>query len=410
MSSNKLNIIDLFSGCGGLSFGFEQKKQFETLAYIENDKNCCKTLNENFENIKEKIINNDIRLTERILNGSNIKEKITSPTLYNLVGEKKVNIVVGGPPCQAYSIAGRVRDKFGMKKDYRNFLFESYINIVKSFKPDFFLFENVQGMLSARPDKLQITEIVKKEFSNIGYIIPVDLKKCLLDFSRFGLPQKRKRLIIIGLNKNSDLFSNFKEINQIFDIFYDYVLPKYYKNPKKVIEVIGDLPKFYPNTDQQNGTFYYSDLPEYPDHKPRKQNSRDIGIFKILTEDIETKKYQYIKPKELIKLYNEKVGKKSKFHKYYVLRRNSLSNTIPAHLSVDGLRHIHYDSNQSRTITVREAARLQGFPDTFKFSGSISQKFKMIGNAVPPMFSEILANSILELIDLLKSKKKFSLI
>ena len=93
-----------------------------------------------------------------------------------------------------------------------------------------------------------------------------------------------------------------------------------------------------------------------------------------------------------------------------MLRRNSLSNTIPAHLSVDGLRHIHYDSNQSRTITVREAARLQGFPDTFKFSGSISQKFKMIGNAVPPMFSEILANSILELIDLLKSKKKFSLI
>ena len=116
-----------------------------------------------------------------------------------------------------------------------------------------------------------------------------------------------------------------------------------------------------------------------------------------------------MKPKELIKLYEKEVGKKTKFHKYYVLRRDSVSNTIPAHLSVDGLRHIHYDSKQSRTITVREAARLQGFPDSFSFAGSISQKFKMIGNAVPPLFSKILANSLLDLVSMLKSNEKYSL-
>ena len=93
-----------------------------------------------------------------------------------------------------------------MKNDYRNYLFESYLKVVEHFRPDFFLFENVQGMLSARPGNLKITEIVKKEFLKIGYTIPSDLKMCLLDFSLFGLPQKRKRLIIMGLNETSPLF------------------------------------------------------------------------------------------------------------------------------------------------------------------------------------------------------------
>ena len=409
MSSDKLNIIDLFSGCGGLSFGFEKTNRYETLAFLEIDKKCCETLTKNFRHIEKKIINEDIRQTDNVIGNSMHKAKKEIPTLNDLVDGQKVNLVIGGPPCQAYSIAGRVRDKHGMKNDYRNYLFESYLKIVEHFRPEFFLFENVQGMLSARPGNLKITEIVKKEFLKIGYTIPSDLKMCLLDFSLFGLPQKRKRLIIMGLNETSPLFSNYNSKDEIFKIFYDLVLPNYHRNPQNVMEVINDLPKFYPEKNCNNGVVYKSDLPFFSDHEPRNQNHRDVRIFKTLAEDIEKKEFKFVKTKDLIKLYEKEVGKKTKFHKYYVLRRDSVSNTIPAHLSVDGLRHIHYDSKQSRTITVREAARLQGFPDNFSFAGNISQKFRMIGNAVPPLFSKILANSLLDLISMLKSNEKYSL-
>jgi DNA (cytosine-5)-methyltransferase 1 len=124
------------------------------------------------------------------------------------------------------------------------------------------------------------------------------------------------------------------------------------------------------------------------DHSPRFHNQRDIDIFRLLATDIENETYRYTSSKALQQLYTEKTGKLSSVHKYHVLRLDQPSNTIPAHLYKDGLRHIHPDAKQARSITVREAARLQSFPDDFEFKGSNGSKYKMIGNAVPPAFAK----------------------
>ena len=135
-------------------------------------------------------------------------------------------------------------------------------------------------------------------------------------------------------------------------------------------------------------------VPLPKNHEPRKHSERDIEIFKMLTEDILSGAEKYISSKALIQLYKEKTGKDSKFHKYNVIREDKPSNTIPAHLYKDGLRHIHPDPKQARTITVREAARIQTFDDDFEFLGSRGDQYKMIGNAVPPQFSKIIAETV----------------
>ena len=118
----------------------------------------------------------------------------------------------------------------------------------------------------------------------------------------------------------------------------------------------------------------------------------------MLAEDIEKKEFKYTSIEEIKKLYIKKTGKSSAVHKYYVLRRDEPSNLIPAHLYKDGLRHIHPDSKQARTLTVREAAALQTFPNDFVFLGSMTDQYKMIGNAVPPLFAEKVASVVATLL------------
>ena len=133
-------------------------------------------------------------------------------------------------------------------------------------------------------------------------------------------------------------------------------------------------------------------------HLPRYHSRRDIEIFRKLAIDIESGRKQYVSTEALKKLYEEETGHTSNVHKYYVLRRDEPSNLIPAHLYKDGLRHIHPSSSQARSITVREAARLQTFPDDYEFIGSQMDQYKMIGNAVPPAMSKVLAEAIWELL------------
>lgn len=137
---------------------------------------------------------------------------------------------------------------------------------------------------------------------------------------------------------------------------------------------------------------------DFPNHIPRWHNPRDISVFEKLTKDIETGDFRYTTTKSLRELYTRVTGKNSNVHKYHVLRLDKPSNTIPAHLYKDGLRHIHPDSTQKRTITVREAARIQTFDDDYIFIGSQMSQYKMIGNAVPPLFSKIVAEALFELI------------
>lgn len=124
-----------------------------------------------------------------------------------------------------------------------------------------------------------------------------------------------------------------------------------------------------------------------------------METFKLLAEDIENEKFEYTDSKALSKLYEERVGSKSPIHRYYVLRRNEPSTTIIAHLYKDGNRFIHYDSKQARTITPREAARLQSFPDDYEFVGSQTSTYQMIGNAVPPLLAKKLGIAVADFLD-----------
>jgi len=404
-----LTMIDLFAGCGGLSEGFKQTGKYKTVAGVEWEEKPCKTLVNrlktkwNYKNADEIVLHFDIQRTSELINGwKNDPQFGTHKGLKSLLkNEKKVDLVIGGPPCQAYSVAGRIRDENGMNDDYRNFLFESYLNVVKEFQPKVFVFENVPGILSAQPGGISIVERITKNFKKAGYIITSDLRtNALINCPEFGVPQSRKRMVILGV-KASEIKKNPQDA---LTDFYQNILPSY--KSKKIVTVedaIKDLTKLVPSKKikTENGKKLSHNVPEnrFLNHIPRFHSERDIDVFKMLTLDIKTKKFKYASSQALIDLYYEKTGKKTNVHKYHVLRWDKPSNTIPAHLYKDGLRHIHPDPEQARTITVREAARLQSFDDDFEFLGSMGDQFKMIGNAVPPKFAKAVGNAVNDFIN-----------
>ena len=395
-----INMIELFAGCGGLSEGFLKTKKFKTLSFVDWELSTVKTLKNRLQkkwNYKdlEKVIHFDIQRTEELLNGFDDEKYGKSIGLVNLIKNQKVDLIIGGPPCQAYSIAGRVRDKNGMRDDYLNYLFESYIKVVDQFKPKFFVFENVEGILSASPGGISIVERIRKGFLKIGYQIVDDLRReALFDTSYYGVPQKRKRVIIYGVKKDLESSSRINE-------FYRIMKESKTKEPLNSKSVFEGLPLIFPikNNGSKRVSHYVQEngIPVPKNHEPRFHSERDIKIFKILTQDIKEGTNKYSSTKDLIQLYREQTGKESKFHKYHVIREDKPSNTIPAHLYKDGLRHIHPDPDQSRSITVREAARIQSFEDDFEFLGTKGDQYKMIGNAVPPLFSKIIAETIIKI-------------
>lgn len=402
----KLNTIDLFAGCGGLMDGFQQEGHYQTLACVEWEKNPCETLANRLktkwghENAEEEVIRFDIQRTDELFEGFNDVEYGQHKGLDKLVGKKSVDIIIGGPPCQAYSLAGRIRDEHGMKDDYRNYLFESYVKVVSHYQPKYFVFENVVGMLSAAPDGTPIVEKIHDAFDKAGYAVLTDFKNALFDVAEFGIPQHRKRVIILGVRKNAFAEEGYSDV---LKHFYEIEIPKFKAKVKTVKEAIGDLPKIYPSNEviRIDGK-KYSHSPinceTVANHVPRFHSQRDIDIFKLLTNDIKSGRKEYVSIERLKELYTEVTGKASNIHKFYVLRENEPSNTIPAHLYKDGLRHIHPDPDQARSLTVREAARLQTFPDDFVFLGSMMAQYKMIGNAVPTGFAKVIATALYETI------------
>lgn len=406
MPKKKYNTIDLFAGCGGLMDGFMQEGSYETLACVEWETFPCLTLANRLEkrwhhkNAKEEIVRFDIQRTDELINGFDDEEYGKHKGLKKLIGDKHVDVVIGGPPCQAYSLAGRIRDPHGMRDDYRNYLFESYIRILEYFKPTFFVFENVVGMLSAIPDGTPIVDKISKAFNDAGYCVVDDFKDAVYDVADFGIPQHRKRIIILGVNKL--LASKDTEVCQkIIEEFYGELMPKYKKmaSLRTVKDAIGDLPILLPSKEviRKDG-HKYSHVPidggGVMNHIPRFHSERDQKIFTMLGEDIASGRNEYVSTDSLKDLYTKMTGKKSNIHKYYVLRWNEPSNTIPAHLYKDGMRHIHPDPFQARSITVREAARLQTFADDYEFLGPMMAQYKMIGNAVPSDFAKIIAKGL----------------
>ena len=409
----QLNTIDLFAGCGGITDGFAQEGHYNVLGCVEWEKPMCLTLIQRLKtkwghtNASNEVILFDIQRTEELFNGFIDGKFGIHEGLDSLVGNRKVDVIIGGPPCQAYSLAGRIRDEHGMRNDYRNFLFESYIKVVNHYKPDFFVFENVVGLLSAAPTGEPITHLIRKAFSEAGYRIIGDLKNAMFDVADFGIPQHRKRLIILGVREDSfGCSSEFllnDECNRILHDFYNVIMPSFKTGYKTVNEAIGDLPKLYPMNDIlkiYGQKFSHQPIFDsgYKNHLPRFHNKRDIGVFQFLADDIKSGRMEYVSIDKLKELYTQVTGKKSNIHKYYVLRENEPSNTIPAHLYKDGMRHIHPDPKQARSITVREAARLQSFDDDFEFLGATMYQYKMIGNAVPPKFAQIVAKALYQVI------------
>ena len=312
----KIKSIDLFAGCGGLMDGFEQSGHFDTVAAVEWEKAPCRNLEIRlrdkwkYNDADRRVLRFDIQRTDELFQGWNDDSEYGSSIgLDELIKEVKgIDVIIGGPPCQAYSIAGRVRDENGMKDDYRNFLFESYIKVLKRYKPKMFIFENVPGILSAKPTGKPIIEVIRQSFNEAGYYLLSDLAKAIIDFTDYGVPQNRKRIIIFGVD--TEYFGEKSE--EIVDLFYNKYLPEYKVRDKKTVyEAIGDLPKLYPEKEtlKVNGvrTRHSLPIPKVENHIARWQSDRDIGIFKLLAEDIESGKNQYTSIKIIYRGYRERI-------------------------------------------------------------------------------------------------------
>ena len=395
MAKKKYTFIDLFAGCGGLSEGF-YRQGFKALAHVEIDHWACETLRTRMKFYGYKNYNREV--IEHDITSDDILERIDKA-----VNGRTVDIIIGGPPCQAYSTAGRVRDGKKMASDPRNYLFESYVKILEYYSPKFFVFENVTGLLSAQVKNGPIFPKVLKALGN-QYKVIGNPEVLVHNTADYGVPQLRKRVIIIGVRKDID--KSAEELYEsIIKTHWDPETPSNEKKGKKrfvdVRQAIGDLPPVEPGHDASTETFDYPCNNEYlkrigkqgiyplMDHIARKHNDLDRERFQVMIHN----HWSFGQLRREMPQYEHEHARI--FDNSYVVQWWDLpSKTILAHIHKDGFQYIHPDEEQRRTFTVREAARIQSFPDDFEFKGSRGEKYKQIGNAVPPLFAEALAKSI----------------
>ena len=395
MVKKKYTFIDLFAGCGGLSEGF-YRQGFKALSHVEMDHWACETLRTRMKFYGYKDYNREV--IEHDITSDDILERID-----NAVNGRTVDIIIGGPPCQAYSTAGRVRDGKKMASDPRNYLFESYVKILEYYSPKFFVFENVTGLLSAQVKNAPIFPKVLKALGN-KYNVIGNPEVLVHNTADYGVPQLRKRVIIIGVRKDID-----KSAEELYkSIIKTHWNPETLSNEKKgkkrfvdVRQAIGDLPSVEPGQDASTENFDYpcnneflkrigkSGIHPLMDHIARKHNDLDRERFQVMIHN----HWSFGQLRREMPQYEHEHARV--FDNSYVVQWWDLpSKTILAHIHKDGFQFIHPDEEQRRTFTVREAARIQSFPDDFEFKGSRGEKYKQIGNAVPPLFAEALAKSI----------------
>jgi len=416
--TKKLTFIDLFAGAGGLSEGFI-RAGYEPIAHVEMDEAACFTLRTRaaFHYLKTNgklyfykqylrgEINRDYlysKVPAEILN-SVINQPIggdNNPKIHkaieSLLGKRKVDLIIGGPPCQAYSLVGRARSKDGMKGDSRNYLYVQYAKYLEKYNPKMFVFENVLGLKSAGSGIY--LENMEKLFDTKGY----HMKLFTVEANNFGVLQNRKRVVILGWQKELKIILPDLEAVRINSIH-------------TVKDLLSDLPFIKAGEGVDKGVNYSKPKTEYlatsgirngidilTQHIARPHTKQDKEIYRIAVEQMEQgQRLSYTTlPKRLMSHNN----RHSFFDRFKVVNEKAAwSQTVVAHIAKDGHYYIHPDIKQNRSITIREAARLQSFPDDFYFEGVKEGKnrtaaFKQIGNAVPPLMAQAIAKKLSHII------------
>ncbi len=327
----KYKYIDLFAGAGGMSLGFD-KAGFENVLAVEYDECFAETYKFNFPDHNLKV--------EDIKNISNDEIK-------KIIGNNKIDVIIGGPPCQGFSIAGRIGRNF--IDDERNQLFKEFVRFVNVIKPKIFVMENVAALKTHNKGKT-IEEIVN-EFKNVGYTVKYDV----LNAVNYGVPQQRRRIFIIGTLNENNKFEFPKKTNK-------YITIK---------EALKGLPEL------KSG-----ETSNIPNHNAMHHSKQML------------EKMSYVKDGGDRNDIPEKLRPKSGDIRKYI-RYNSKEPSIC--ITGDMRKVFHF--NQNRALTGRELARIQTFPDNFIFKGNAGKVQQQIGNAVPPKLAFQIANSVKEVLD-----------
>lgn len=365
-----MNVIDLFAGAGGFSTGLINAG-FKILYANEIDSQIANSYKLNHKDTI--VINSDISNFISLLEKENVNLQKT-----------KINLIVGGPPCQGFSMAGkRIRKSNTFLDDPRNYLFKEYFKVIQKFEPEFFIFENVQGILSMNNGDIfkEILNIFSdnKNFENKGY----HLQYKVFNASDYGVPQNRKRLILIGSKYEFDIDNSINNtINKLInkDLFlkkwsiYDAISDLHFKNESQYFENQAYLIKhqsLYQKYLKRNSKIINN-------HTIPHHSEKVLDRIKRLKQG---ENWQSLKEKEEIKSVHSGA--------YGRMKWDDISVTITTRFDTPSAgKFIHPVEN--RNITIREAARLQSFPDDFIFYGNKTSICKQIGNAVPPLLAEFL--------------------
>ena len=407
--NHKITFIDLFAGAGGLSEGFTAAG-YSSVAHVEMDESACDTLktresyyylnsigkiNKYRDYLKGSITKNDLyNLVPRGILNSVICETMgpeTMPSIFERIDAalmfknvQHVDLIIGGPPCQAYSIAGRARKN--MDGDPRNTLYKLYFEAIEKYSPVMFVFENVPGLLTAG-NGTYLNEILTG-FHQRGY----ELRYEILNASDYGVLQNRRRIILIGWKKDSGFhypeLKKTEECYSVKQIFED--LPSLEPGEEKHDYVTSCINSYLSDT----GIRKKDDLLTWHVARHNLERDRDIYRLAIRLWNESQKRLIYTDIPETLATHNNRTSFLDRFK--VVAQDRPASHTLVAHISKDGHYYIHPDLSQARSISVREAARIQSFPDDFYFEGPRTAAFKQIGNAVPPLLARVIAESLLE--------------
>lgn len=413
--TKKLTFIDLFAGAGGLSEGFI-RAGYEPIAHVEMDEAACYTLrtraacnylkeNDGYEIYKQYLrgeINRDYlyskvpaEILSSVINlpiGGDNNPKIHK-AIEEQLGKRKVDLIIGGPPCQAYSLVGRARRKDGMKGDPRNYLYVQYAKYLEKYQPKLFVFENVLGLKSAGSGIY--LHNMEKLFEKKGYA----MKLFTVEANNFGVLQNRKRVIIIGWHQQLKItLPDLEAIRShkkhtVKELLTDLPVIQAGEGKDKYIQ----YPK--PSNDYLHESGIRNGIDILTQHIARPHTRQDKEIYRIAVEKMKTgERLSYTELPGYLRTHKNEHSFIDRFK--VVNDKAAYSQTVVAHIAKDGHYYIHPDIKQNRSLTVREAARLQSFPDDFYFEGVKEGKnrtaaFKQIGNAVPMLMAEKIARLLM---------------